>query len=293
MDRIYFVYNHFQDALKAGPTVPEIDRSFAIDRYTLGFEKTFFEGSWSVEGRMPFAGSIQFDSARFDIGGGSIGNLAVALKRLLYADQNSSAIVGVGFDLPTGEDATVLHGAILDDDTRLRIHNEAFHVSPFAGLMQTSADKLTFAHGFLQLDFATAGNTVDGERLDPFAPFFTSATGVLNEQTLLHLDASVGHWLHRRECCGCATSLAALLELHYTTTLQDTDRVELIASGAGTISYALQNLSNRVDSFNLTTGLHAQFPSRWNLRVAASLPLRNRGDRQFSSELQVSLNKDF
>ena len=86
--------------------------------------------------------------------------------------------------------------------------------------------------------------------------------------------------------------LAALLELHYTTTLQDADTISI--SQRNLNSLTLTSSDGNVDVLNLTAGLHAQFSSRWNIRVAATAPLRrNEDDRLFSSEIQVSANKEF
>src|SRR4029079_7105637 len=62
-DRVFFSYNHFQNVFQISetpltPPGPAMIRQEPIDRYTLGFEKTFFDGWTSVEVRMPFIGSI-------------------------------------------------------------------------------------------------------------------------------------------------------------------------------------------------------------------------------------------
>ena len=54
-DRVFFMYNHFENALhnesNLGPTF--VSRDLEVDRYTFGLEKTLFDENWSVELRMP------------------------------------------------------------------------------------------------------------------------------------------------------------------------------------------------------------------------------------------------
>ena len=77
-DRVFFLYNHFHDAasIEDVPTVgPAVQRSIALDRYTIGFEKTFRDGLWSLELRMPFGCGYDYESADFASGVGQLGDL--------------------------------------------------------------------------------------------------------------------------------------------------------------------------------------------------------------------------
>jgi hypothetical protein len=67
-NRVFFLYNHFQDADSVDNTPaggPAVHRSIPIDRYTIGFEKTFCDGLWSYELRMPFSGGFGYQSTDF------------------------------------------------------------------------------------------------------------------------------------------------------------------------------------------------------------------------------------
>ena len=60
MDRIYFNYSHFEGAINVQPNLinPSNSQALPIDRYIMGFEKTFFDGWSSVEVRMPLTLSL-------------------------------------------------------------------------------------------------------------------------------------------------------------------------------------------------------------------------------------------
>jgi hypothetical protein len=77
-----------------------------VDRYMLGVEKTFMDGLWSVELRMPLIGSrgAIFDDG-FTTDGFSLGNLAVIAKRLIYESETAGVAIGSAVSAPTGDDA--------------------------------------------------------------------------------------------------------------------------------------------------------------------------------------------
>ena len=93
------------------------------------------------------------------------------------------------------------------------------------------------------------------------------------------------------------TGIAAVTELHYTSTIQNSDQIMFTVPppqiGLPPTSGAFQNLANRQDFLNLTAGLQFQIGNLSNLRVACVVPLRNAPDRQFDSEIQVSFNRFF
>ncbi|MCA9071151.1 MAG: hypothetical protein KDA84_19620 [Planctomycetaceae bacterium] len=92
--------------------------------------------------------------------------------------------------------------------------------------------------------------------------------------------------------------MAAIAELHYTTTLEDADIINfqpepaLFNSGQDDFEgpTRIGNLSNRVDILNLTLGSTLQLGSSTTLGVAYVAPLRNELDRTFDGELNVQLN---
>ncbi len=273
MNRAFFVYNHYENALAASGGVGA-PRSFSIDRYTLGLEKTFCCDRWSAEVRMPFSSVYRFSTDSFHVEDGEVGNLTVSLKRLLWSNEITAVVAGLGVNVPTGSDVT---GHL--DGTDFAVRNQAVHLLPYAGLLRAPNDRW-FLHGFLQTDIATNGNRVelDGQSL-----------GMLTEQNLLHVDLSLGRWLYRNPRAYRLSGLAAVAEFHYGTTLQDAD---VVSGLAGRSAIAISNPFNRLDIPDLTMGLHAEI-AKTSVRVGAIFPLKDDPDRGFDTEIQVSVNRRF
>ena len=281
MNRYYIMYHHFHSALtfdpgSLGPGGPD---DFSVNRYTIGLERTFADDLWSADVRMPFYETYQTAVPGFGVEAGEIGNLSVAVKRLLAESDDAALAAGLVVETPTGSDAI----ALIDTATVTQ-HNQAVHLSPYVGYVGLPTDAL-FCHGFLQLDIPLNGNRVDF--VDPV--WVQSGTfGILNDQTLLHVDVSAGYWLYRDPDASVLTGFASLLEFHYTTTLQDAD-IFNTAVPSGPIQ--LGNLLNRVDVANMTVGLHAELFNNTTLRVSGVFPLQDNAERPFDAEVNVSLNR--
>jgi hypothetical protein len=284
-DRVFFLYNHFQDAGSIDD-VPRFGlaahRTISLDRYTVGFEKTFYDGLWSVEMRMPFGCGYGYESADFGSFAGNIGNLDVVLKRLIYKSETTVAAVGLCVDTPTGSDATGMAQGVQYD-----IKNQAAFVSPFLGILRAPNDRW-FYQGFLQVDVPTNGNHVD--YVDSNGTPSSGSFGVLHDQTLMYADLSVGYWLSRNPCANWVTGMASVFELHYTTTLQDAD---IVTGDTSSRIFSFGNFGNRVDVLDLTVGLHTELVNHTLCRVAGVVPLRTEDDRLFNAEVQVQLERRF
>ncbi|TVS17934.1 MAG: hypothetical protein EA424_11875 [Planctomycetaceae bacterium] len=283
-DRVYVRYNHYHgvsnvSALTStgGEMSGEI-RGFHLDTYTLAAEKTFCGGIWSLEARLPLAGQMHFATDGLSVTGGNLGNLALILKRMIYLTDRSSAVAGIGVDVPTGSAAR--GNAVVADYS---IHNDAVHLLPYLGFLHASENRF-FMNGFAQLDLP-----LNRQRFSAREPFFGDI-GKFTEQTLLHLDLSIGRWLQRDPEAAFLTGLAFLTELHYTTTLNDGDSLRL---WAGNAIFDLDSPANRTDLLNLTIGLHTEWRNNTLLRVGSVFPLRTGTDRTFDSELQVQLERRF
>jgi hypothetical protein len=280
MDRIYFNYNGYVNAvtLASAPFGPPVPNDTNLNQYTFGFEKTFLDGFWSLDVRMPLMDGFQDSSPGFAIDSGRYGNLAAYLKHLVYQDDELAIAYGCGIGLPTGSNLDVFV-----DTNRVTIQNDAVHLLPYVGFFDQFAEDW-FLQGFFGLDFATTGNDV------VVGPPGTNV-GRFNEQNLAHADLSLGRWLYRNPDAMYGQGLAAVFELHYTTTIQDSDSVALRTNrgGIGTLT----NSANRIDLLNLTAGLHWQITEVSNFRVGCAVPLRAEPDRAFDAEIQASFNRHF
>jgi hypothetical protein len=271
---VYFDYNHFENAMEAasfqGPA-----KSISLDQYTFGIEKSFRDGLWSVDFRVPMNGAYGYEAP--DITGGTHhwGNLSLTFKRLLYTTDRFALGAGLGVGLPTGSDTRGRIGT-----TDYEVLNDACYLLPYVGFMAQPTERI-FVQTYLQFDVATLGN---GVRFD------NAGLGRYNDQTLMYLDVQLGYWLYRNQNASFLTGLASVLEVHYTGTLQDTD---VVSGNNGVDFLTIGNMYNRVDSTNMTIGLWGKIGELSTLGVAGVVPLCNNQNRQFDGEIQIFFNRNF
>ena len=278
VDRVFFDYNHFENAILSSGPQP---RSLDADRYTPGFEKTFWDGMASVQLRVPVAHTQNSDVFLdgTDPLDNEFGNMDVTLKFLLYRSDDFALAVGSAVNLPTAEGTRVF----VTDNTAptFTIADNAYHILPYVGALWTPDDRW-FAQAFLQFDVAANGNQISQQGFGEI--------GSLRDQTLLYLDLSVGCWLYRDPSAAWVTGVAPVVEFHYTTTLQDAQFVQ----GQLPDAFEFGNVANRLDIHNLTLGAQFLLGKQSTLHVAGVIPLDSLGyDRQFDGELLVQLDRFF
>ena len=302
VDRVYFNYNHFHNALRTSATVVDtvtpatvaVSRDFSVDQFTLGWEKTFGCGCWSTEFRLPVAGRYDFDftspvgGETASVAGGELGNLTVIFKRVLHLDCDTVVSAGFGFDLPTGDNAR--SQTVSPVRTSFTLNNDTVYFLPYLAAMG-QPDCQRFWHSFVQLDVPLNAHEYRFATATP--P--TVVTGEWEDQTLLHIDIGGGYWLHRDVCCcpSMITGIAAIAELHYTTALDNTDVDTATVAGAGTQMFDLRNAANRIDVINATAGVHFELAHCSTLRVATALPLRGGDNCWFDAEILVQFARQF
>lgn len=273
-DRSFFYYNHFHNALSI--TADGQSSSENVDQFTFGVERTFGEGLWSFEVRMPFATEVDNNTGGATVQVDGIGNLVGNLKRLLYEDTTFATAIGLAVSTPTGSDAFVTNST---REQRVHLSNDSVHLLPYLA-MQLTPDEYWFFHGYAQVDVAANPNRVTLINNLQTAPAI-AATDSLIEQTFLFLDASAGYWWFRSNDENGLTGLASVVELHYSTTLNDAKAANLGTAFVG-------NSENRIDVVNLTTGVHTEWFRNTSVRVALVVPL-DRDQRFFDAEAQISV----
>jgi hypothetical protein len=280
-DRFYVLYNHFEGAVHHADYDSGLSRSLPTDRYTFGFEKTFLDGQWSIEARLPISGgssytltSLQDPDASYYAGieGSRLGNLFVALKHSIYSSDSTSAVAGIGVEAPTGSDVSgVLRISNVDPpvdaSVSTTVRNNAVYLAPYLGLLYVPNDKW-FAQGFAQVDVPLNGNPVDTALYDGEGTI-RSNLGSLCDKPIVMLDASVGRWLFHDDQHRLLTGLAGVLELHYRTTLGDPSVIN--AYGEALLADVLS--IRRVDDMTMTVGVHAEINHNALFRIGTAFSL--------------------
>ena len=285
-DRIYHVYNHFHKALHSRNDLLGSSRDFNVDRFTFGAEKTFYGGITSVEVRIPFANTLESNtmispSSVPGSEGFEFGNIWFGTKTLLYETRQLAVSAGVGTVLPTADNALIDASAVFAPGSYVRIDNDTVSLSPFAGLLCVPSERV-FMQTMLQTDIPINGN-------DVYWDLGTgNQNGSLNEQALILWSFDIGYWVYRNPCSVGLTGIAPIVEVHYTSTLQDADRVTMLAGVAD-----VGNLSDQFATWNTTMGITFEIANRSTLTTALVLPLNDDDNRQFDAELNVQLNYFF
>jgi len=274
-DRAFFNFNMFHNALLGADGVPH-----NFNRFVFGLEKTFFDGQTSVEVRIPFGAGLDAVQSFEAVGAAppilaaEFGNVPVAFKAVLGRSEHQILSAGVAVMFPTGNDGR-LRDAFGDDF--FRVNNRAVYVQPFVGWLWTPNRRL-FLEVFAQADFDANGNPV----LSAGPNSRLQTIGRFEDQSLLLLDAKAGFWLYRDPDARLLTGIIPTVELHYTSTMQNTDTVG-----------PMTNPFNRTDWLNLTAGFHFLLGSRSTLTVASSAPLRTGDAGPFDSEIAVQFERRF
>ena len=161
----------------------------------------------------------------------------------------------------------------------LVIQNNAWHIQPFFGWLWTPPEPRFFVELFGELDFETFGNVVSAP--DPIT-LRTTTVGRYNDQALALMDLKLGYWLYRDPEARWVTGIVPTAELHYTTTLQNSDSV------AG-----VSNPFNRMDIIDLTGGIHVLLGQMSTLTVAGAIPLTRNENKMFDAEFFVQFDRRF
>ncbi len=284
-DRVFANYNLFDNAL-----IDANGNELDLNRYIFGLERTFLQGNASLELRVPILNGV--NSEQVQVVGGppnrntEFGNMSLTTKFLLERRNGWASSSGMGVILPTAEEALLVSPSGLE----VEIANEAFHLQPFFAV-QRNPNQYSWINFFTQIDIAAQGNTVT---VTDQSGSLLSQPEIYNDQHLLFLDLAMGRWLYKSNSqYNLVNGIAGIVELHYTTTLNDTDVVTagLQDSDTGEPLDTLTDPANRRDVVNATLGVRFLLNNRSSLTVAGVAPLRDDFDHLFDSEFLVQFSR--
>lgn len=349
-DRTYASYRHFHNITNVR-VLTLFERNYNVDRFTLGHERTFWDGLASVEVRLPLERRISSNfSSQVDTivepdiiepfqGGrqNELGNVAMIYKGLLMAGPDYVVSGGLGVTVPTSPDFEYtyelnntfffqfdpnLPPALLREfeDFGLQVENETVYLSPYLSWIVQPSRRF-FHQGFLQVEVAANPSTVRArgsgqidvvDLSDPnnpaLLPVLIASTPTqgrqtqLHAQTLMRLNLGCGYVFTENPRTSFVKNVTGLLEMHYTTTLQDAKLSTIPLdvdppSLAGTFDefFTLGNFMNRSDIVNVATGLSANIGSGGRTLVTTGLilPVTQGDQRAFDLEYNLSVQRNF
>ena len=267
VDRVFLKFNYYNNLDKSrwrDPTEPI--HNVDLYRYSLGFEKTFFDQRFSFGLRVPFytldaagksfrllpvlgtegipvPGSPGFDVTEF-------GNVSAVAKLVLWENRPTGSLISAGatVSLPTASAKLINPGS-----------STLTYVQPFAGFIVNRGD--LFFQGFTSVT----------------APIASA------ESIVFFADVGAGYYLYRNPNGGLLTGFAPTLELHLADPLRQADPKVL---DFGIFDNA--KLHNVVDC---TLGGTFEFANRATLGVGFVVPFT--GPKPFDVEALAQLNDRF
>jgi hypothetical protein len=267
-DRVLFSYSYFDHA-------PLNAAGVHVQRFTPGFEKTFFDGMSSLEVKVPMALTLNSDinpDSADNTGHAEFGNLVLTSKLLLLDRDSWGVSAGMTLALPTADDIRVaipgMQGMPL-----VRIRNESVLLGPFLGWRWLPNDQF-FAQAFLQYDFDVSGSPVAvNSAMTGLLP-----AGTMHATAFQYLDIGVGYWLFR--------DIALTGELHWNASLGGSDSVQ-------SANFTVGSSGGGVDVVNAVAGVHTVLAKNTTLTTAIAVPIGGDRDQQFDAELRVMFNQFF
>jgi hypothetical protein len=275
-DRLIFTYDSFGG-------VPYTADGVGVNRYQFGVEKTFRDGLWSAEVRLPFAGTLASTYAQgAEMKDAELGNLRFAFKRLWVQTQRVYLSTGVAVTLPTADDQTVNS---IDGQMLYSFKNESVQVEPFVGVLFLPTERL-FAQTWASVNFDTSGGQL---RWNPNV-FGGSGSARVWDLPVVCVDGQLGYWLVQRPT-GTLRGFAPFVELHYNQTVAQNRLTDEVSERTAQEGLTVSTIG--ATELNMTAGFLAQVGNNLNLSVGASFPLLNQPNRTYDWQVGVRVSYFF
>jgi hypothetical protein len=268
-DRIIFDYDYFD-------SVPLSAGGVAVNRFSPGFEWTFFDQRASLEVRVPFASTLSSDILADGVTNSSrveLGDVHLTLKGLAYRSETLAVAAGLGIDVPTADNVKLLQS---DGTPLLQIRNDAVILTPYFAYLWTPNDRVFFQNWY-QVALDSNGNLVDAN----LNMNGLQTVGRITQQGILEIDAQLGYWLYQASSASSLVNrVAPFIELHYNSSVGNADTVQ-----AGGLTVGLEH--SHFDELNMGAGFLAQVNNRFLLSVGAQAPLKGQADRSFDWQVGI------
>jgi hypothetical protein len=287
-DRVYFNYSYFHNA---NITPGRAD----INRFTPGFEKTFFDRWTSIEIRTPFAGTLSnVQSVEGGQCGGiseyrdvEFGNMSVIFKTFLWQRDTWGITGGMQVLLPTAQ-STIVNGTdqVGQPLSLVYVENQSVHTMPFFGSVWAPSQRW-FNQAMIQMDIDSNGSPVYvNNNLQPGVSGAQMAgVGRVIYPTFMYVSFSSGYWLYQGNGPGL-TGFSPIMELHVNQAMNQFQPINAYG-------YSLGNDQGIISVTNGLVGCNFEYNKRSTVTFAYVTPLGGGADRFFDGELRAFVNWRF
>jgi hypothetical protein len=283
-DRVFFDYSDFQDVPMVGLNGPTQVQN--VNRFSPGFEKTFFDRWTSIEVRMPVAYGLNNTlSGTGNTHSGEFGDLLVSFKTLLTRTDTLATSGGMALTLPTAQGISLVNfpGVQLN---QLQIQNRAVYFQPYLASLWTPNDRF-YMQGLASVEVASGGNQVSLQ----FNGLPGNTLGNLNNQTYLNFSVSTGYWAYLEPRNRYLTGIAPIFELHQSQTVSGSNQLAAASGNGSTIVVGQNNYHFQL--LNVTTGVNVQLGPMSSLLMGYTTPLGSGSDKLFAGEFSLLFNRRF
>lgn len=337
VDRVYYSYRHFHNASKVSAyqfmEVFDYDRHLIAGERTFWDGAASVEMRLPIEQHLtsrvfttlvPSAGIVELLDATQPTTTTQLGNISAIFKYLLWESDAVIVSGGLGLTLPTARDVDYLMtvdgtvafpgmpGLTADVSaiSSARFANETVYLEPFLAWL-VHPGGAWYHQGFLQVEAAANPTRVTffGAGVAEFSEGGVPVGIVayealfpqridLHAQPLLRLNLGVGRILIDQPRAPWLRQVAAVGELHYTSTLADANLAEVpltdvATGGAPTFqTITIGNADNRVDILNAAVGAAVQL-GPWSVTNGFVAPIREAPDRGFDFEYNLQIQRLF
>jgi hypothetical protein len=276
-DRLLFAYDHFD-------SVPLIPGGLTVNRFQFGIEKTFLDGRWSAEFRLPFSGTLASTNVQgFEVAHTELGNVRFALKRIFSQNDVLTTTSGLSVTLPTADDQVLLSSTTGRELYRFK--NEQVTVEPFVAALFTPNSRL-FSQTWASVNFDVSGGELSYDR-----QAFEGQGGVervrIWDLPYLSVDYQIGYWLIQQDY-GTLRGLAPFVELHWNYAIAQQELIREVNKRLPNRGLSVGSVADH--ELNLIAGALMQVGDNLNLSIGASAPLLNRPNRTFDAQVGVRAN---